>query len=76
MITKSFIDGQEYQTFKEILKDTTQNKPMRLKTDGKTNEVIAREVTAFELAAKMVERAFKKFEKTVLMPVKKDLPYR
>jgi len=76
MINKSFIEGQEYQAFKTILKDATQNKPFRLKTEGKTNAMIAREVTAYEMAAKMVEKAIKKFEKSVVMSIKEDKGYK
>jgi len=72
MITQSFIDSKEYQEFKSILADTLQNKPIKLKTDGKTNEMIAREVTAYEIAAKSVERAIRRFESKVTKPLKKE----
>lgn len=59
----SFLQTPEYQEFKQLLKDELQNKPLNLKTDGKTNEMIAREVTAYEIASKAVDRALKRFER-------------
>jgi len=38
MITESFIKGHEYQEFKQILGDTLLHKPIKIKTEGKTNE--------------------------------------
>lgn len=76
MITKGFIESTEYQEFKSILTDVLQNKPINLKTEGKTNEMIAREVTAYEIAAKMVERAIKRFERQVGTPIKKEESWR
>jgi hypothetical protein len=72
MITQSFIDSKEYQEFKSILADTLQNKPINLKTEGKTNEMIAREVVAYEIAAKSVERAIRRFESKVVKPLKEE----
>lgn len=59
----SFLQSPEYQEFKAILKDELQNTPLKLKTEGKTNETIAREVTAHEIAAKLVEKSLKRFER-------------
>ena len=76
MLTKSFLDSPEYQEFKLILADTIQNKPVNLKTEGKTNEMIAREVTAWEIAAKLVDKAIKKFERQVQNPVQEPKSWR
>lgn len=76
MITQAFIDSPEYCELKLLLADVLQNKPIHLKTEGKTNEQIAREVTAYEIAAKMVERVIRRFERQVTHPVKEDKAYR
>ncbi len=65
MITQAFLDNPEYKEFKEFLLEERTNKPLKLKTDGKTNEMIAREVTAFEIASKLLDRTIKKFERQV-----------
>ena len=75
MISQAFISGAEYQEFKTILKDMVENKPINLKTDGKTNEMIAREVTAYEIAAKTLDKAFRKFESQVNRPIKEEQKY-
>lgn len=59
----SFLQTPEYQEFKAILKDELQNTPLKLKTEGKTNEMIAREVNAYEIASKAVDKALKRFER-------------
>lgn len=63
MITKSFIDSPEYQEFKSILEEELINSPIKLKTEGKTNEMIAREITAREIAVKMIKKVFNSFER-------------
>jgi hypothetical protein len=65
MITESFIKGHEYQEFKQILGDTLLHKPIKIKTEGKTNEVIAREVASREMAVKLIQSAIRSFEKGV-----------
>jgi len=72
MISQSFIEGQEYQAFKQILFDELKYKPLKIKTDGKTNEMIAREVTAYEIGAKLVEKAIKRFERGAVQPFKES----
>ena len=75
MISQAFINGSEYQEFKLILKDLVENKPINLKTEGKTNEMIAREVTAYEIAAKTLDKAFRKFESQVKQPIRQEQKY-
>jgi DNA-binding MurR/RpiR family transcriptional regulator len=72
MITKSFLDSPEYQEFKEMLRDELELKPIHLKTEGKSNETIAREVTAHEFATKIVTKAMRKFERQLLGGTRKD----
>lgn len=67
MISKSFIESAEYQEFKQILAEEIQLKPLKIKTDGKSNETIAREITAFEIASKMISRSISKFEKKAVL---------
>lgn len=63
MISESFIKSTEYLTLKEYLNDEIVNRPLKIKTDDRTNEAIAREVEAFGLAAKMVKKAISNFER-------------
>lgn len=70
MITKAFLESREYQEFKTLLTDTIQNKPINLKTEGKTNEMIAREVTAYEIASHLIEKAIRKFERQIETAIK------
>lgn len=65
MLTKSFIESLEYQDFKKILKDELQYKAIKIKTEGKTNEMIAREITAYETASKVVDKAIRRMESQV-----------
>ncbi len=76
MITQSFLQSGEYAQFKEILKEELTFKPITIKTDGKTNEVVAREVAAYEMAVKIVSKAFKKFERMVEAPTVKTQTWR
>jgi hypothetical protein len=62
MITKGFIESLEYQEFKQIMKDELQYKPVKIKTEGKTNEMIARELNAYEIASKALDKAIRRFE--------------
>lgn len=70
MITKSFLESLEYSEFKLYLEDNLLNKPIDLNTENKTSEQIAREVAAYEIAAKMVIKTIKRFERQVMMQVK------
>ena len=63
MISKDFITGQEYQQFKEILLNEIQFKPITLKTSGKSNEVIAREVEGYAKACMIIKKAITAFER-------------
>jgi len=62
-MSKSFIQSQEYQELKSILEEELVNSPIKLKTEGKTNEMIAREITAHELAAKMIKKVISSVER-------------
>lgn len=76
MITQSFLQSSEYGQFKELLKGELTFKPITIKTDGKTNEVIAREVAAYEMAVKIVSKTFKKFERMVEAPIAKTQTWK
>ena len=70
MISKAFIESPEYQEFKAILVESFQNKPLRIKTEDCSNEVIARQVEGYAIASKSLTRAIKKFEGQVVQNYK------
>lgn len=51
-------------------------KPTTFNTEGKSNEMIAREVTAREMAAKLVVRALNKIEKIAKEEKVKQVVYK
>jgi len=76
MITQSFLASQEYQQFKEVLNSELFMRPMNIKTEGKSNETIAREVTAHEFAVKIVEKAIRRFERQAMGETKKEVNWK
>lgn len=76
MITKSFIESLEYQELKSCLMDEVVLRAVKIDVKGKSNDVVAREFYAYELAGKMVLKAIKKFERQVSTPVKQDQGWR
>lgn len=59
--------------YEEILEG---KKPLNFNTEGKTNEVIAREVAAREMAAKMVDKVLKKIKRIASSEEPKKEVYR
>lgn len=70
MIPRTFLENEHYLTFKQMLIDELMLKPVKIKTDGKTNEILARELNAYEIASKSVEKTIRKFERQTLSDVK------
>ncbi len=63
MNIKSFIETKEYQELKNTMLDEFSNKIVKIKTDGKTNEMIATELKAMEIASKKLLLALSRFER-------------
>ncbi len=72
MATKAFLESQDYLQFKEILNDSIILKSVDVKTEGKSNEQIAREVTAHEIAVKIIMKAMRRFERQGLKEMEKQ----
>lgn len=76
MITQSFLDSPEYQGFKEFMEEERKNSPVKISTKGKTNEMIAREVTAHEIACRLLDNTIRKFERQVKAQVMEKKSYK
>ena len=76
MNVKSFIQSAEYQEFKAFIMAQMVDKPIEVKTDGKSAEVIALEYKACELAGKKILKAIKRFERLVPKEIKPAIPFR
>ena len=70
MNVKAFIASQDYQDFKAFIMAQLVDKPIEVKTDGKTAEIIALEYKACELAGKKIAKAIKRFERLVPKEIK------
>jgi len=76
MDINSFIKSQDYQEFKSFMLAQFVEKPLKIKTEGKSNEVVAREVETSNKAAEKLLKGFKKFENQSKAPVVKAEPFR
>lgn len=70
-----FLKSEEWKEIKSFLKDEIVDKPLYVKTEGKTAEVIALEYKASELAGKKIDKAIKRLERKMKAPLIENKPF-
>lgn len=73
---KTFVKSPEYKEFKDFMLLEFCDTPVKIKTDKMSNEMIALEYKASELACKKLLKGIKKFERLAGMGLRKPEPYR
>ena len=63
MNIKNFIKTEEWQEIKTFFKGELLDKPLNIKLDGMSNERIALEVRASQLAGEKIKKMISKFER-------------
>ena len=76
MDISSFIKSKEYLELKAFLIEEFIDKPMKIKTDGKTAETIALEVMASNISAKKFAQALRKFERKAGVKIEQEQSFR
>lgn len=71
MSIKSFLEQPDWIEIEAMLLEEFCNKPLKLKTDGKSNETIASEIKGLEYSAKAIKRFIAKI-KRIKTPVNKE----
>jgi len=71
----AFLKSSEWQELKQFFFEEFLDKPLKIKTDGKSIEKIALEVMASNIASKKLALAIKKFERMAKPQIKQDKPY-
>jgi hypothetical protein len=76
MSIKSLIQTEDWNEIKAFTSAEIIDKPMSIKTDGKSIESIALEVRASQIAVEKIKKAFKKLDRLNALPKKEALPFR
>ncbi len=76
MDINAFIKSPEWLEVKTFLIDEFIEKPMKIKTEGKSAEAIAIEVVARNVSCKKLALALKKFERKAKPKIVAEKPFR
>lgn len=73
---KSFLDSEDWKEIKLYLVSELADKPLDIKTEGKTAEQIAIEVRSSQIASEKIVKVIRKLERKATQERKQAQPFR